>query len=1256
MIITRMLVGLFVAGAFFSGGAAAESRGLVIPRDNGSPQVYEDSSPGAFGWEVIEEVLPVFAGRDSGANDRWLRDPVAGDVFHPLRVLVSKERYWVEDLHMDVVVRLELEDLAGVGLKVSWVDEGDQVLARWQMAQVPGRQFVWYPRLPIGYEGAGPLLFELTGVESEVDKVEEPVRVERYLEDGAETGRVRLSIANPEGVEQRGVPVSTGVPFPRGVLWDASDLRLVDEHGNVLPMQVRQTARWSKYGYLKWVLCDFVVDLTGGEKLLYVEYGPAASGAKQAVMEIDPRVGMPMLDAGLLVLDNGLWIRGADGSLQQLLDSSALSGGYVEHLDGRVYRMSPDDHYTIEAAGSEKVVILRKGWYTATDGERFCQYIVRYHFYHNSPLMRIFHSWIFTGDGNRDGIADIGWRFGYGGVASKAAFLTDFAAGGDWVAGDYLLQYDYEHFSIVSGNQEDTYGGGRAPGVARVTIGDVGVYFGSKDFWQNYPSELEFRDDAFYFHSWPRHGRAASWTLDKELILKSGEPALPSAARYALEADDRLTRSEWTLNVLQARFMHEGEFLDFRLPDALARDPLYTIANDTRVEGQRESILRDQPESINAQGISRTEEFWVYVDVDRQGDGHSARLLESLNAATLRAVVDPHWMARSEVVPYLYPRDPDRFPDEEEVYELAALSPARLGEHLGIYGMWIYGDYPLWEPQPLTREPSLYRAYRQHHLGWPYPYIPYIRSGDSRFYKLAEAATRQMIDVSTQHYVSEDVERKSGPEFQRGYGNLSGWMPWFPSAMRTPLLRSTNTRVDYLLHAWYLTGYERAWDEFLNWCREVKIEDNPGAGPIKANGDRGGQAPMWAFLHAYEATFDPWFLVAMHGIAEGHELRYREGHEGRLWMPADRDFQIFTGKQEFGALYVESYARAAADIRVVTYWNRRLPNYPPKAHAWKLTGDEYFLRRAAHAVNHATAYLQRHGPEYLLGYPTRRGYRSGYTLFIPNFLYWFPSGLSVLADVGHYPDPIVTAFSLLPNVEECGQGERVRPLTAYLKKDEDEPLKLFFQGRMGGAPILDYEILGPNGAIASESWQYYRRVNSGWESVDVSAEGDRPGKWATQWIKAVTIPADEPGGQYRVHFGDLSGWIEYPLSDVDTPEVIVANNSEFAFQSGFSDFSFFVPEGTESFSVEFPIFSAVTIWLPNRRSAWRQADYVDDPEQYQRAFVDVPVGMDGRIWRITGAQQGFSLDPRLPAIIAADPARWFVPDLNERSITEDPLR
>ena len=53
----------------------------------------------------------------------------------------------------------------------------------------------------------------------------------------------------------------------------------------------------------------------------------------------------------------------------------------------------------------------RTGWYEDTKGGgRFCNFITRFIVHRNSPVIRIYHTWVFTGDGNRDRIRNMGWR------------------------------------------------------------------------------------------------------------------------------------------------------------------------------------------------------------------------------------------------------------------------------------------------------------------------------------------------------------------------------------------------------------------------------------------------------------------------------------------------------------------------------------------------------------------------------------------------------------------------------------------------------------------------------------------------------------------------------------------------------------------------------------------------------------------------------------------------------------------------------
>ena len=51
-------------------------------------------------------------------------------------------------------------------------------------------------------------------------------------------------------------PVTLGIPFPRGVLYEHYGLKLVDNKNSCIPYQAIPTAFWGDKS-LKWVLIDF---------------------------------------------------------------------------------------------------------------------------------------------------------------------------------------------------------------------------------------------------------------------------------------------------------------------------------------------------------------------------------------------------------------------------------------------------------------------------------------------------------------------------------------------------------------------------------------------------------------------------------------------------------------------------------------------------------------------------------------------------------------------------------------------------------------------------------------------------------------------------------------------------------------------------------------------------------------------------------------------------------------------------------------
>lgn len=67
---------------------------------------------------------------------------------------------------------------------------------------------------------------------------------------------VMLTVAEPTEVARRDWPVISGVPFAKGVLAKAENVRLFDESGQEVPAQFETFADWED-GSVKWLLCTF---------------------------------------------------------------------------------------------------------------------------------------------------------------------------------------------------------------------------------------------------------------------------------------------------------------------------------------------------------------------------------------------------------------------------------------------------------------------------------------------------------------------------------------------------------------------------------------------------------------------------------------------------------------------------------------------------------------------------------------------------------------------------------------------------------------------------------------------------------------------------------------------------------------------------------------------------------------------------------------------------------------------------------------
>lgn len=1191
-----------------SSGACA--RGAGHDGDGAAPLPLNSAGP-IRGVEPIADTLPWYdpeAMTVSNASERMLDEPV--------ELLLPRYRYPAADGHLDAVLWLAAgrgDTVDGV-LEVALLDGDGQAVSEDTIDPIPDSRLFFAFDLPERLNGrSGTLRVRWRDAGEVAGEATAPFTVDEATDPPAREGRIDIRVPNTTGATLRGAPVSVGVPFPRGALDDPERVRLLDAEGNAVPLQAKVISRWSRFGSVRWLRCDFTAELDGDEATYALEFGPGVQREDRDAMTLDAGAsGFPALSNGPLeVRSTGLYFVPEDRSAaRRVLEPEALHGGFVEHEDGRVFKMQPDGSFDVEQHGPEKLVVRTQGYYRHVGtGDAFCRYSTRYIVHRDSPLLRIVHTWIFTGDGNVDRISNMGWRFAMDEGLAGTGFLSSFEQG-DWHAGDYLLQHEHDRHEIVGGDDDEPRSGERAPGVAAAVGNGVQLHLGVKDFWQNFPSELQLTDEALYFHNWPRHGRPARHA-----------PATVEDA-YRL----------W--------FVHEGEALDFRLPEEYTEDPIFSEA--MRREGPH--WQEGRPETANAQGIARTEEMWLHIGPEAQPREQATRVMQGLAERTLHPVVDPEWVAASGAFYEIHHRDVERYPAHERVYEQVALGPQRWIERVGLYGMWLYGDM-MWNPYLHRQSAELYRALRKSHHGWPYSWVPFARSGDPRMLQLAQAGTRQMYDANFCHYVTDTVDRSTGPLYnrQRGVWHRS-LVPW--TGLRTGArTRGYQSQIEYLLHAYYLDADDRAMDVLRLWQSDVKNEQPvAGHGPITATlGPRVRTTMLQSSVEMYEASFDPWFIVLAHALAELDLAEFERDYRGHTWRPGPREFLRFTGDPEYEQAYL-LYARHEGD-ESSTGWATQ-PQIEPNAYAWWITGERTFLRRLAHEVDWARQAIFEGEPDYYKGSLVRGGVSA--PLFTSWYLYQLPLALAAFEAAGEEPTPLPNRYyqQAASEPETLDDGYRwPLPTVLFQKRDgEAVPVQLSVSDRLAQLDgQAHYTLHAPDG--------------------DVFAQGE----WAAQDEELIELPANAPTGVYRleshvdvsrpqVRLRPYNYGLYVPVTPEGVPEVIAAPAPRMHLAERNAQYWFRMPEDTSNFRVEFYVhgYDSATrrfsIWDADHRRVWDHHTTRHDLERMERrevvAEVDVPPDQRGRLWRLTlpDTAGGFEISTDVQPIFAISPDRWFDPN------------
>lgn len=1003
--------------------------------------------PDATGSTMRVAVVDADTGRTLwGSTGRTAPPPV-------LALELDREVYAFEHLDGQGVLTLNVSpDLLQAGkvrLTLEREQEGTLRPVSEQMLACEDRMAVF--SLPL--EGLAPGDYRLTAALLAGDENGGAAEARFAKADGeareAASGRIPM-IVQPRPDGAKSWPVTTGVPFPSGVLRDGGHVRLLDPEGRETPCQTLTTARWTPFGYVQWLLLDFEASLASDQAATYhLEYGTeirrASFETPLTVDETDERI---VVNTGPLKFEirkgsgrflDAAWLdANGDGLFaedEQILRSGEGAGAWLTHHTGETFSsaMGAPESVEIEEAGPQRVAIKLAGWKKSAAGARSGQYVTRIMAYANQPFLRVYHTFVLTEDSRKVRYPNIA-------LGMRTTGIESVAVGGDGGApieaeGDMsLVQHGWDRYFTrgAAGRQEGRHGAGWI--TARGQTGAVTVTV--QDFWQNYPTELEAAGNQLIVHFWPANN---------------------PPRRHGVEDIN-------AHNMHMLYFAHEGEELDSQMP----REYATTFTREAKPEFY---YIPPAVENANAIGVAKTHEMLIHF--------HPANADEEAAAASntfqegVFCMASPGWMCATETLRTtpMQPYDPESFPEEERAISAMWDCERRLEEHTNDYGMWNFKDrHNSWIAE--EKRWTVNRTWKNTHHGGPrLAWILYARSGDPKYLVYARRNTRQVMDLGFCHYSTPEFEALSYPrqKIKGALNDYKGLVHWHSGGR----LFDYNNMADFLLFNYYMTGDRRGLDVLETWC-EAAVERfrRPRAG-------RGGAGALAALLAAYQHSFDHRLLPLIG--AYGRAMMGSQAPDGAIggwhqYAPWLDRYHKFTGSQEAKECLLKWLDWQVEHLKTATAYGRA--HLWMQAYGYHLTGREEHLAAAVGHVNMALDSIYLNPGQLYDGYWTRAiSLSTGY------FLQDFPSLLYMLRQHGEPVEPIYYGRQIV----ELGAGQwRV---VAKAEKDTEVRFRtpLNTRGRN-----LSYRLTGPDGTVIAEGSAAPQT-----REIDVSAPPDgKTGEYA----------------------------------------------------------------------------------------------------------------------------------------------------------------
>jgi len=688
-----------------------------------------------------------------------------------------------------------------------------------------------------------------------------------------------------------------GVPWAKGQYPKGTEFQLLNDKDESLPVQTWITATWPD-GSVKWTGHAVSSDVPTASRYQVVAGKPAAPSATIQVQKSGNNV---VVDTGRIRCE----LSGSGESLiasvqrngRTILQNGRLTGSRQDSPEPGVQRKSFASDITsieVEQDGPIRAVVKLTGTHKESNGRAWLPFSIRLYFHTNSEVVRMVHTFVFDGDENKDFISSLGVRFdvpmvdelfnrhvrfsgqdkGIWAEAIQGVTGLRRDPGRDvreaqirgeavppphtwdrrvsshihWVPSwnDYKLSQLNANGFIVEKRTKTGHGwiradqGGRSTGTGYIGGASGGVAFGMRDFWKLHPTQLDIRN-------------AASDKAEVTLWMWSPD-AQP----------------------MDIRFYHGGmgQDIDGPIPGVTAIDGVAPSVPDTAYAKQLDALnitYEDyEPGFGTPYGVGRSTDLYFCICDKTPSKAFLADFASSV-ALPPQLVVQPEDFIQAGVFSNMWGlpnRSTPRLSEIEDRLDWSLKYYHDQVEQRHWYGFWDYGD--MMHTYDTDRHVWRYDvggyAWDNSELSTDmWLWYTFLRSGDVKAFRLAEAMNRHNRDVDIYH-----LGRFAG------LGSRHNVMHWGCSAKQLRISTCMNRRYHY-----FITTDERTGDvlrEVLQADRQLAninpVRKLPGQPfnvedcRIGVGTDFGATAANW--LTEWERTGDTkvrgWIEQAMRSI------------------------------------------------------------------------------------------------------------------------------------------------------------------------------------------------------------------------------------------------------------------------------------------------------------------------------------------------------------------------------------------------------